>query len=200
MIGAAMLNDDQQEPMRFIHNDKSLAKLTVAKISGDGNCLFAAIVHQIFRMPIDSDEHKAATIKLRLDVVEYILQHFDAFKYTLQDRIYEITKKKKHEIIDMAEECKNFVRNILSQNGFWGGHECIVAASKIHSINIIVFDEQGNYYVAGDNKLNFDKTISIGYRGTVHDGKIIRCHYDSVTDISSATMYKVTSSIENGMK
>lgn len=98
------------------------------------NCLIASIAHQIFGMPINSEEHEAATFKLRQDIVKHILDsnNFDVFKYTLQDRVYEM--KSKAEIVDMVEESKHFVQNVLSMNGYWGGHECVVAAQRIFSV------------------------------------------------------------------
>lgn len=200
IIGAVLFNDDQQEQMRFFHGN-ALAELTLAKITGDGNCLLAAIVHQIFRMPIDSAEHKAATIKLRRDIVEYILHpdNFDEFKFTLQGRVYET--KKKSQIIDMVAESKHFVQNVLSKNGFWAGHESIIAASRIHSVNIIIFDESGSYYLANDAKTIYNQTIALGYRiGEKKGNEIIRIHYDSVSDISSDNVYKAINSIEKRME
>lgn len=200
MIGAVLLNDDQQHNMRFLHGDE-LTELTLAKITGDGNCMLAAIVHQIFRMPIDSAEHKAATIKLRQDIVEHILhpENFDEFKFTLQDRVYEM--KTKSEIIDMVAESKHFVQNVLSMNGYWAGHECLIAATRIFSVNIIVFDEDGTYYLANDGKIFYNQTIAIAYRiGQKKGNEIIRIHYDSVSDISSDNIYKATNSIENRME
>lgn len=67
MVAAALFNDDQQEKMRFFH-DENRTELTVSKILGDGNCLLASIVHQVFRMVINSEEHESATIQLRKDI------------------------------------------------------------------------------------------------------------------------------------
>lgn len=199
MIGVALLNDEQQEQMHFFH-DKDIAELTVSKIPGDGNCLIASIAHQIFGMPINSEEHEAATFKLRQDIVKHILDsnNFDVFKYTLQDRVYEM--KSKAEIVDMVEESKHFVQNVLSMNGYWGGHECVVAAQRIFSVNIITFDEDGTYYIGDDGKTIYNKTIAVAYRTCGTNGnQIMRNHYDSVTDISSENIFKTISSIEKRM-
>lgn len=199
MIGAALLNDEQQEQMCFLH-DKEIAELTVAKILGDGNCLLGSIVHQIFGMPIDSEEHVLATMKLRQDIVQHILDanNFDAFEFTLRDRVYEM--KSKAEIVDMVEESKHFVRDILSMDGYWGGHECVAAASRIFSVNIIIFDEDGTYYLGNHGQIIYNKTIAIAYRTSGTNGnQIMRNHYDSVTDISSDNIFKTISSIEKRM-
>lgn len=174
----------------------------MTRISGDGNCLFASIVHQIYHYPTDSREHKVATKQLRADVVAHILlpENFDAFLFTLKDRVYDI--KTKHEIIDMNTECKNYVQNILSKNGVWGGHETIIAASRIYRKNIVTFDESGSYYTANNKNSMYDGTIALAYRIGHYDntGKPIRNHYNSVSDIDSGNLYKATDFILKLMK
>lgn len=199
MVGAVLLNDDQQEQLRFIQND-GVAELTVAKILGDGNCLLYAIVHQMYRMAINSNEHKAATTKLRRDIVEHILcpDNFEAFRFSLQDRVYEM--KTKDEIIDMVADSKHFVQNVLSMDGCWAGHECIVAASRIFSVNIIIVEEGGTSYLANHGEIFYNRSIVVAYRiGGRNGNQIIRNHYDSVSDISSDNIYKATSLIESRM-
>lgn len=79
----------------------------------------------------------------RSEVVEYILapNNFEDFRFILQDRVYET--KSSDQITDMDEECKSYVRNVLSKNGKWGGTEIIKAVSEIYGVNIIVFKENG---------------------------------------------------------
>lgn len=59
-----------------IHN-KDVAELTVAKILGGGNCLLASIAHQMFQIPM-RNELKAATIKLRKDILNNFDTHFSS--------------------------------------------------------------------------------------------------------------------------
>lgn len=202
MVQAALLNNDEQEQMRFYHGNDEEAVLTVTKIPGDGNCMFASIVHQIYHYPTDSKEHEAATKQLRADVVAHILlpENFDAFLFTLKDRVYDI--KTKDEIIDMNTECKNYVQNTLSKNGVWGGHETIMAASRIYGKNIVTFDESGSYYITGNRNSMYDETIALAYHIGHYDstGKPIRNHYASVSDIDSGNLYKATDFILKHMK
>lgn len=106
--------------------------------------------------------------------------------------------KSKAEIVDMVEESKLYVQNILSMNGYWGGHECVIAAARIFSVNI--FDENGTYYLGNDGKIIYNKAIAIAYRTCGTDGNLIlRNHYESVTDMSSENIFKAISSIEKRM-
>lgn len=204
MIGEVILHDDQQDQMQFYRNENmsDKAQLTVAKIPGDGNCLFSAIVHQIWHHEIDSAEHETATSQFRKYVVDYILhpENFRSFEYHLQDRVYEYYERKskqKSKIINMRDECKKFVRDILSKDGEWGGYETMVAASKIHSTNIIVIDELGSCYISGDTNKMHARTIALAYRMGANN---IRNHYESVCDIGSTNIYKIVDLITKRMK
>lgn len=198
-IGAVHINDDKLEQMLFHHSKNERAELTVAKIPTDGNCLFGAIVHQIWQHEIDSAEHETATSQLRNDVIDYILNpdNFKSFEFTLRDHVYERRSKQKQKGINMKEECKNFVRNVLSKEGVWGGHETIIAASRIYSTNIIVIYESGSYLISSGANRMYARTITLAYRLGANN---IRNHYDSVCDIESEDIMKITDSITKQKK
>lgn len=69
-------------------NPKVFAK--ICKTTTDGNCLFAAIVHQIYPVKLNSSQHKQITADLRKRTVSYILDHFDIFKGALVDRFLKM--------------------------------------------------------------------------------------------------------------
>lgn len=199
MIGTVLLNNDPQEQMQFYHNENEKDQLTVAKIQSDGNCLFGAIVHQIWQHEIDSAEHDTATKQLRKNVIDYILKsdNFESFQFMLQDRVYERNNEQKSKILNIKDECKNYVQYVLSREGEWGGYETIIAASRIHSTNIIIIDEVGSYYISSDTNRMYDRSIVLAYR---MGAKNIRNHYDSVCDIESTSMYKITNVITKRLK
>lgn len=137
------VNGDKEDRMAIKLNDKDTTYLTVATIPSDGNCLFSAIAHQLYRYPINSKVHNDATKELRAQVIEHILDpvNFPSYQFTLQDRVYEI--KTSEEIQNMTNECKLYVRHVLSKDGKWGGHESISAIGEIHQLNITTFNEEG---------------------------------------------------------
>lgn len=126
---------------------------------------------------------------LRASVVDYILkpENFPSFEHTLKDRVYEI--KSKDDIEDMTTECKLFVRYGLSKDKCWGGYEFIVAASKIHHVNIFVFNENGDFYLSNRGTGIYSKTIALAFR--LNYFKNAYNHYDSVCDIDSNLLYTV---------
>lgn len=188
MTTAVLVNSENQESMQAqLENDTIY--VTCAKIQADGNCMFGSLAHQLHQYPINSDDHHNATKKLRAEVVEYILdpQNFASFQFILQDRVYDI--KSKNQIEDMATECKMYVRHVLSresQSNSWGGQETLKAVSEIYRVNIITINENGTCVIA------------IAWRtGFIQNGKEIRNHYDSISDISANDIYTVANFLIN---
>lgn len=193
MVGVVLRNGDITDNMK-INIENPINTLTVAKIIGDGNCLPSAICHQLFHDPIGSMEHKRKTKDLRANVVDYILkpENFPSYEHTLKGRIYEL--KNRDEIIDMTTECKLFVRHGLSRDGCWAGYEFIVAASKIHHVNIFVFNENGDFYLSNSSDEIYSKTIALAFR--LNYKKDGYNHYDSVGEIDSNLLYAVAEKVK----
>lgn len=168
--------------------------VTVAKIIGDGNCLPGAICHQLFHDPIGSTAHKKRMKELRENVVNYIMkpENFPSFEHSLKDRVYEY--KIRDEIDDMSMECKIFVRHCLSKNGLWAGYEFLVAAAKMHRVNILIFNEDGDWYLSNSTKEVYDKTIALAFRLDYKKEEFN--HYDSVCDIDSNLLYAISKKIK----
>lgn len=131
---AVLMNVDNENRMTFQLEKNVIYDLMVVTILGDGNCLFAAIAHQLSTYPANSTEHKQLTKRLRSEVVEYILNNFESFEHILKNRVYDL--KNASEITDMSTECKLNVRHILSRNGQYGGYESVKALSEIYEVNI----------------------------------------------------------------
>lgn len=186
MVTAVLVNGDELDQMICKVGPKNIS-VTVAKNDGDGNCLFSAFVHQIFRFPIGSAEHINEVKSLRSEVVKYILapDKFDSFEFILRDRVYEIKTAK--QITDMKEECKSFVRNVLSKDGVWGGTETIKAVSEIYEVNVSVFNENDSCFMSIFNEEMNKQTVALAYRLACNGAGLskIRNHYDSVCDIKA---------------
>lgn len=176
MMTAVLTNGDDENTKAFqLKRDSgTYHHLSVANILGDGNCLFAAVAHQLFKYAINCTNHKKAIKQLRAKVVEYILANFPPFEFILKDRIYEL--KAASEISDITTECKSYVRDVLSRNGEYGGFETIQALSEIYKINIITFLEDDTF--SFHNKENVcNKTIALAYRFGYEQGQRVRNHY-----------------------
>lgn len=198
MIETNLSNGDDENQMIFQLNGTDNALLTVASTVADGNCLFSAIAHQLYRHPIYSNDHKDAMNRLRAMVVEHILDpvNFPSYKFTLQDRVNEL--KSADQIQNMPTECKCklYVRHVLSKDRIWGGHESIKAISEIHKVNILIFNEEGTCILQTNTNEKYQQSIAIAYRfGTSQHGEIIRNHYDSVCDMNSDDVWTATDSV-----
>lgn len=200
MMSTVLMTSDQQEQMTFRLENINI-NLTVAKIHGDGNCLFGSLVHQIFGYPIKSTQHRSQTNELRKEVVEYILapQNFTSFEYQLQNCVYET--KPKTEITDMTTECKNYVRNVLARDTEWAGYETIMTVSAKYRVNILTFQENGLCVIHYNKHEKYGKTIAIAYRiGFDKDGNKVMNHYDSVCDMHANDIKEVIEWITNKNK
>lgn len=186
MMSSVIMNGDVQKQMQYQLKDNYIRYLSVVEMSPNGDCLFSALCHQRFRNRANSKQHINDTKRLRADVVEHILnpENFSKFQYTLQNYVYDITKKKKSEIADMEAECKHYVRNVLSRSGEWGGMEVIKSASDIFQCNILVYNEHGSCSVTRNSETKYNETLIIAYRYMRNaKGELSQIHYDSVTDL-----------------
>lgn len=194
MNQAGLSNGDKLVRMVFkLDQEHDPAYLTAASTLPDGSCLFSAFAHQLYRHPIDSNDHKNATKALRAEVVTHILDpdNFPSYEFTLQDRVYET--KSKDQIKNMTTECKLYVRHVLSRKREWGGHESIKAISKIHKVNVLVFNENGTCILQTNTNEKFDQTIAIAFRiGLNAHGEEVRNHYESVCDMSAEDIWATT--------
>lgn len=109
-------------------------------------------------------------------------------------------QNKKNIVTD--EECKAFVTEKLIKFDCWGGTESLKAISKMHHVNILIFCELGDFYFP----FEFDPSLStvfLAYRlaskqvtskQTLKSGeknsKLIRNHYDSVSEVEKEIMYE----------
>lgn len=197
MIGVVLRNGDVTSIVQFgIANENKT--LTAATIIGDGNCLPGAICHQLYHDPIGSNQQRKNIKELRAKVVDYILQpeNFPSFQHTLKDRVYEI--KSNDQIDDMTTECKLFVRFCLSKDGYWAGHEFLVAAAMILRVNILLFYENGDIYLSNTGTEIYPKTIALAYRLNYDNTNYN--HYDSVCDIDSNILCAIVENINRNKK
>lgn len=187
MVPAVLQNSDKCVNMNFIIN-KSVKCLKVAEISKDGNYLFSALAHQLHGLQILSKLHQSKTRRLRKRVVDFILNPsiFPKFLHDLKDRVYQI--KTKDDIDNIETECKSWIKYSLSKTGKWGGTETIYAVAELEQVNIIIFNEEGDFYTLRNNE-RYNRTICIAYRLQRNEyGEVIsnalRNHYDSVCNLT----------------
>lgn len=193
MVTESLNNGDTQEQMNFNLNEDNNATLTTTEIAPNGNCLLGSLVHQLHKHPVTSTEHRKATETLRAEICNHILkpENFDSYKLTLEAYISSKTGKNKSK--DTTKECQKYVRNILSKNGMWAGAEAIHAASDLHKVNVIVFIEDGDYYMHNYDK-NYQTTIAIAYRKGINNlDETQYNHYDSVSDMDANEIHSVVS-------
>lgn len=203
MVAAALINSEKQHDMEFQLKNQPSKYTSVVKTVLDGNCLFSALAHQLWRNKINhgkqsKGEHEKMTRKLRSSVVEHILQpeNFPLYEASLQHRVSEL--KNLNDITDLNAECKIYVRHVLSREGQWGGLETINAISVIHRVNVLVINECGTAYLIKGSKETNDRTLLIAYRlNRDAAANFVYNHYDSITDMRSDDIFSLAHFIAN---
>lgn len=177
IVEKSLSNSETVEYMQFEISPGVLKSLKILRITGDGNCLFGALSHQISGQKLNSRSHRNSTKQLRAQVVQHLKAHMDEFKPWIKGSIEEYS--------DSEEECTNFVKKYLPKSGNWGGSESIKAISDMHQLNIVIFCENDSFYFHHDYNPCFERCVAIAYR-KYKDPKatVDRNHYDSIVEIS----------------
>lgn len=175
-----------QSPMKLPQK-----KVQICTIEGDGNCLYAAIAHQLFGDKINSPQHKRHTAELRAEVVDHIKNNFEQYLHDLKGRIFEKTNSAKN--VDLKSDCLSFL-NDLSKPGTWGGSESLAAITNIKCVNIIILNEDGSCDTA--NKFSLSSSDSSSDFATT--GR--KNHYDSVANITESLITKYTNDLTDVIK
>lgn len=140
MLQTVLVFNEKEERVIF-ETENSERHLEIAKIIGDGNCLFRALAHQPFNEKLNTAKQNNSTIKLRADVVRFIKDNYVQFEHELKGCVFDLDYRP--IINDIENECQLYVHNILTKDGSWGGSESIKAVSSIYSVNILMFNEYG---------------------------------------------------------
>lgn len=193
MMAAIITNGESQKKMEFIVNGHS-SDLFVVETEDDGNCLFSAIAHQLWQREMTSKQHEKMRKNLRSTVVEHILQpnNFPHYAFALEERFRENKKNIEHQD-DLTSECKLYVHHGLSRDRHWGGLESIKAVSCVYRVNVVVLNENGTCYMIKGTDDEYSRTIAIAYRlRCTGDGEYALCHYDSVSEMDSNSIYSAS--------
>lgn len=201
MWNTVTLNREPQDQQVRCRCDNGLiVSFDVAKILMDGDCMLGSLIHQIFRYDLHSNQHKLATQKLRMDIVNYINQYYEDFKQHLRGHILDLEESGLdescgiREINDIDAKCKHLLNNCMINSGFWASGESLKATACLLDVNIIVFYEAGPiYYVHKTGQLS-KRTVIIAFRLQDNETQL-RNHYDSVCYISADEIYKTAKHI-----
>lgn len=156
--------------------------LKIIPMKPNGSCFYNAIVHQLNpSIELNSDEFETNVMKLRRECVAYIEENFDYFRRQLENRVLDETI---HEMSksELELKCNFFLSNELPESTCWGGCESIIAVSDLKSVNILIFNEDGE--IQCGNKLNasYNRTICIAYR--LENNADCDDNYETIEDIT----------------
>lgn len=170
-----------------------------AEIEPDGNCLIAALVHQLLKLKIGDRPHLKATAKLRKDVVDHIKRHRSDYEHELKGMVYEQNEGK--QVADIYTECIKYLEKDLPKDGFWAGSETISAVTRMKSVNILIVNANGKCYFPFGFQMKFRKTVILtfgvfNYQIDNEDcDNTQRNHYSSVVRMDQADIYVVSQSL-----
>lgn len=148
-------------------------QMKYVKMKPDGNCMLAAIVHQLFQRKVNSHEHDQLVGSMRKKVVEHIEANISSYIACIKSRLKEITD-------DIENDCLVFVQNYLSKKNYWCGVETIKAVSEMYDVNIGTVTNDGMCSMIKPFNPNCSQTLLIFYT----NGN----HYDSIIDLPESNI------------
>lgn len=165
------------------------SKIQLCRIPSDGNCIFGAIVHQLFLLDVGSEEYAQRVIHLRKEVVTHLKANLARFERELSGRIYE-KRHGKSKVQNFEEDSRKFLDNYLAKERHWGGAETTAAVAELFKANIIIMDECDQVRCGNIFDESYDDIITIAFRLPKQIGQnkntsnLIRNHYDSVVKLN----------------
>lgn len=176
----------------------------IVEVAKDGNCIFSAMVHQLFKPKIDSENHKDLTKQIRVDIISYIRKNPTLFKSELESRIFA---KKKPQMIQSMDTEMEMILGDLSRDGIWGGDESLKAVKYLYKRNILVITELGDFYFACPFEETFEAMLILAFRvkGNIDRNEkkipnIDRDHYDSVIHIEPSDIFSISEELSKRLK
>jgi len=118
--------------------------VTVARMPGHGNCLFAALAHQMHGLPPRSSELAAAAAHLRARVVSHIRRHLSRYEMQITESAYELAPR--YSSNPLPSIIQAYLAD-LEKPGFWPGAECVLAASAVLDTGVTVFSDDSTAHV-----------------------------------------------------
>lgn len=195
MQNAIIMHNEIKNEFSFNLGDDISADIYITNIKSDGNCMFGALAHQLFYLKVNSVAHEKATEELRLESSDFIKKNYTLFAHEIKGRILHT----KRETADIDKECNFFVNICLPRPGCWGGFESLKAISCVHKINILIFNEDGDYYFADRFNPSYDRSVYIAFRDANKQVKshtdAERNHYDSVVGLNMDILLECSRSI-----
>jgi len=158
--------------MSVVHIDNRHCK--VQTIAGDGNCLFGAVAHQLFRYDVGSVMHKSLTGVLREMVVEFLTANIGDFIFVSLICTRVDDEFPHFRSSSDALTCAKFLQH-LRADGTWGDSESLLALATLFEVDIEIFRENGFRTTVTNEAIPSTSKIRLVYRGPVNGWN----HYDS---------------------
>lgn len=183
MVNTAILNKDVVEYLRI---KQKVNEIKTCQIKPDGDCLFAAITHQLNQVKINSVQHNNLTAALKNQVIEHIKANVDDFEGYLRGRVDEY--KSKDDINNLKEEFQIFLNVRLPLRLSWGGSETMKAVTELLKVNILVINEFGDCKLEFRYRPEYNRCVILSFRSFKLNDTLD--HYDSVIEISEDALTK----------
>lgn len=187
MVNASLLN---KEDLSYLKFKKTVPEETVkiCNIKADGDCLFAAITHQLHYEKSGSSSHEKSTNTLKVETIEYIKKNIESFENYLKGRVLKY--KQISEIKNIHEEFLDFLNIRLPDQKSWGGTETMKAVSELYKVNIVVVNEDGSCKMGFRHKPSYDRSILLSFRqyASSSAANSMPNHYDSIVEISNIAL------------
>lgn len=174
---------DHNKYFRLVRRQVCGYDLWLQPIPGNGSCLFGSIVHQVLGIHPDDEVFASTTLHVRALIVDHLRKNFARYFDYLIPFAEDFVE---HGFVDEYDRVWQYL-DLLADNRFWGGEECLSVACELYNISITVWDERIDRFREYSNGAPVARKVSIFYTGS---------HYDSVTFLSSCDNKKPSGSVD----
>lgn len=192
----SLKNKESEINMNVVIETGTPSQIRCALITADGNCLVAALAHQIFHHPLRSAQHIDAIRSLKETAFEYMKKNIGIFRtlISLRNDFEKVTKGIKKD-----KKIETFIDKLV-ESGIWAGTETLVAVSRLFSVNIIIIHEGGSCSMPQKFNLDYKFCVILAYckyATTAQKNGNSKNHYNSVTNMNSLTISSCMKKISN---
>lgn len=161
-----------RESFRLVCREVGEYNLWVQCIPGDGSCLFGSLVHQVFGIHPAEKDFLFVASRMRESIVDHLRRNFSRYWEYLVPFAEDFVKD---GYVDIYDRVWRYLE-LLSDNRFWGGEECLSVACELYDIIITVWDERSGRFMEYFGGSPMAKKVAICFSGVHYDSVLFASH------------------------
>lgn len=185
--------------MKVLVNERNV-NLNVIKMKDNGDCLFAALLHQLNCAPTKSKNFETDVKKFRANIATYVKNNIGIFEASVKNTLHEKLLSDSYDSNSSDEDgdkeitqemILDYVDNGLPKSAY-GGLETIQAVALMHEVNIFsAMEGTFSFSFHGIFNEKYQRSLCIAYRKTIYSKRKDWNHYDSIVGIDEMDLKEI---------